>query len=270
MPTESGKTRSYGLLEALRHPQGVAEPGSGDRVRQVVHLQGLPGWRTTPTASCRPAPRRWQHSTTTGKLLQRRRPGGGVHVRRAAVPAGHADLVSAVLERGEHLRSTAPPRAKSPSTQADAEHRRGRPRGNGAMTAAAAIPALTADRASPLRAAMPGSASCWSPRSSSPCWRWCSTRWSRRCGTACTGSIRCRPGRPFIGLANYSRMLTDSRVSDKAWTNTVIYVVDLAVVAGDGGRCAGRGPDQPGQGRAAMAARGRHPALGACRASSTR
>ena len=63
VPTASGKTRSYGLLEALAIPNSLAEQGGGDRLRQVVHEQGFPDRRTTSMASCRPAPRRWRSST---------------------------------------------------------------------------------------------------------------------------------------------------------------------------------------------------------------
>ena len=101
VPTVSGKTRSYGLLEALavpkvsQHKEAAIEFIKWFTSKEFQIENYANGVLPTRT-------RRLPTLNEAGQADQRRCAGRRVQVCRAAVPAGHADLVSAVLERGEH------------------------------------------------------------------------------------------------------------------------------------------------------------------------
>ena len=189
VPTESGKTRSYGLPEALGIPKvsqnqdaaiAFVKWFTSKQFQMENYANGVLPTRTSALAELNEA----------GKLRSGDVAGRGVQDRRAALRAGHADLVSAVLERGEHRhqwRRQGPDHGRS----GDEEHRRRDAKGDGAMTAVAVC--RRRGQASRRRQRRRGPRRPhWWRRSSSPWWRWSSSPWAKRSGTACIGSIRCR------------------------------------------------------------------------------
>ena len=101
VPTASGTTRSYGLPEALGIPKvsqnqdaaiAFVKWFTSKQFQMANYANGVLPTRTSALAD----------AERGGQAEKRRRAGGGVEGRRAALRAGHADLVSAILERGEH------------------------------------------------------------------------------------------------------------------------------------------------------------------------
>ena len=99
VPTASGDDPQLRPARGAGHSEGLAEQGGGDRLRQMVHQQGVPDRRTTVNGVLPTRTSALAELNEAGKLNSGDALVGAVEDRRAAVPAGHADLVSAVLER---------------------------------------------------------------------------------------------------------------------------------------------------------------------------
>ena len=226
MPTVSGKTRSYGLLEALAIPK-VSEHKEAAlefikwftaKPFQMENYtaNGILPTRTSALAALNDA----------GKLIS-----GAVLVEEskyveALFAQGTPDLVSAVLQRGEHghqQRRQGRDRRRS----GDEEHCRRHQAGDGSMTAVASIGAASKRGAAGNGDAMLGIllvAPIFITMVALVFYPLVQTTWD-----SLHRINPMQPGTPFVGLRNYTYMLQDPQFGI-AWVNTSVYVV-LAVAA---------------------------------------